>query len=103
MVSLTVAATSLFFGPCENSACLTACAKATNMSCLCQRLNLYRETSLLRPSDLRNLHHLSQAQIRLDLVSSTFALAWEVTAAPSRKKSQSLWGPVIVENRGAAG
>ena len=47
MVSLTVVATSLFFCPCKNSACLTACVKATKTSCLCQRLNTSRKTLLL--------------------------------------------------------
>ena len=102
MVSLNVAATSIFFGTCENSACLTSFSKAIKTSCLCQQLNLSRKKSLLRPIDCRNLQHLYQEQIRLDLVSSAFALAWEVTAAPSREKSQPRWGPVTVENRGAA-
>ena len=83
-VSLTVATTSLLFGTCENSAYLAACEKATNTVCLCQRLNMYRKTSLLRKIDSSNLNHLSQARIRLDLVLSTFALAWAVTKAPSR-------------------
>ena len=103
MVSLTVAATSLLFGTWTFSACLTACAKSNNTSCLWQRLNPSRKTSLLRPIDHRNLYHLSQARIRLSLVLSTFAFYWAVTAEPSREKSWLRWGPVTVKNRGEAG
>ena len=103
MVSLNVATRNLFFGLCKNSACLAACAKATKTSCLCQRLNLSRKTSLLRSVYCKNLHHLSQEQICLALVLSTFALAWKVTEAPSIEKSGSCWGPLTVKNRCAAG
>ena len=54
-VSLTVAATSVFFGPCENSACLTSCVKATKMSCLFQHLNTSTKTFLLRSIYRMNL------------------------------------------------
>ena len=74
-VSMTVSATSIFFGPLTNSACLTACAKVTRTIFLSQMLNLSRKTSLLKPINHRNLHHLSQSRIRLDLVLSTFELA----------------------------
>ena len=94
-VSLTVPATSLFFGPCENPACLMAFTKATKSSCLWKRLNLSRKTSLLRMIYCRNLHQRPQARIRLDLVLSIFTLAWAVTEAPSRENSQSRWGPMI--------
>ena len=74
MVSLTVAATILFIGPCKNLTCLMACVKSTKTSCLCQWLDPSRKTSLPSPIDFRDLHYSYQAWMRLDLVSST--LLW---------------------------
>ena len=80
----------------EKLSYLKSCVKATNTICRCQRMNPSGNISLLRPLDRRNLHHLSQAWIRLALVLSTFTLAWGVTVVTSIEKSQSHWGPVIV-------
>ena len=88
---MTLTAPSLFFGPCKNSACLTACVKATKIIFLFQRLNPFRKAFILSPIDRRNLHHLSKELIRLALVLSTFELAWAVTAALRRETSRSRW------------
>ena len=100
---MTFATTSLFFGPCKKSACMTAYVNATKTSCICQWLKPTRNTSLLRTIGCRNLHHLTQAELRLDLVLSTFALAWEVAAASSIEKSWTCWEPKKIKNRVAAG